>query len=191
MNSVSLGWEIGNRNDGRELYTDAQYRTVARLLAHYLPQGLSQSAVVSHAAIAPGRKTDPLGWDWGRMWREYDRLGDPLAGVQWPTPELAVPAPAPPRVPLEGLHLEPIPVPDRAPITVERGGWLDAYRWAREVAENIGAEVFARRASGTERLVADALERLMPSVARLLPPWLFALVWPLVERAAYRVGQGR
>jgi len=69
VNSESLGWEIANRNDDREPYTEAQYRTVARLLGHYLPQGLGIGDVVSHAQVAPLRKTDPMGWDWPRMWR--------------------------------------------------------------------------------------------------------------------------
>jgi hypothetical protein len=77
INTESLGWEIGNRNDGRELYTAAQYRTVARLLAHYLPQGIGPVAVLTHAQIAPGRKTDPLGWDMARMWGEYGDLASP------------------------------------------------------------------------------------------------------------------
>ncbi len=100
VNSESLGWEIANRNDGRELYTAAQYQTIAHLLRHYLPQGLDEGDVVSHAMIAPGRKTDPLGWDWERMWALY-----------------ALPAPAvvPEPVGLEMIppNLERILVPDR------------------------------------------------------------------------------
>lgn len=94
VNSESLGWEIGNDNRG-EPYTDAQYEAVADLLRHYLPQGLERDAVVSHAMIAPGRKSDPLGWDWGRMWRlvdpepEWPDVPDPDVGLVAPewTPE--------------------------------------------------------------------------------------------------------
>lgn len=68
VNGASLGWEIANRNDGREPYTDEQYRAVAAALRHYMPQGLARGDVTDHATIAPGRKTDPLGWDWARMW---------------------------------------------------------------------------------------------------------------------------
>ena len=78
VNSESLGWEIANRNDGREAYTDAQYRAVAELLAHYLPQGIARGDVVSHAQVSPGRKTDPLGWDWARMWGLVDHLTSPV-----------------------------------------------------------------------------------------------------------------
>lgn len=91
VNSITLGIEIANRNDG-EPFTDAQYGRVASIVAHYCRQGLSLDDVVSHGAIAAGRKTDPLGWDWerfralvqqqlrvpgsnGRRWLAYDRRG--------------------------------------------------------------------------------------------------------------------
>jgi N-acetylmuramoyl-L-alanine amidase len=69
VNDFSLGWEIANRNDGKESYTDAQYQTLARLGAHYVSQGLPLSAFVSHASVARpvGRKTDPRGFDWKRF----------------------------------------------------------------------------------------------------------------------------
>ena len=66
VNSITLGIEIANRNDG-EPYTDAQYGRVADIVAHYLRQGLSLDDVVSHGAIAEERRTDPLGWDWDRF----------------------------------------------------------------------------------------------------------------------------
>lgn len=66
VNSITLGVEIANRNDG-EPYTDAQYRRVAEIVAHYCRQGLSPNDVVSHGEIAGGRRTDPLGWDWDRF----------------------------------------------------------------------------------------------------------------------------
>lgn len=74
INSASLGWEIANRNDGREEYTEAQYQAVAHLLRHYLPQGLTRSDVVGHHMVDPRRKTDPDGWRWDHMWRLYDAL---------------------------------------------------------------------------------------------------------------------
>ena len=69
VNGFSLGWEIANRNDGREPYTDEQYAAVIRLAAHYVAQGLPLDAFVSHAEIAlpAGRKTDPAGFDWARF----------------------------------------------------------------------------------------------------------------------------
>jgi hypothetical protein len=66
VNSITLGIEIANRNDG-ERYSDAQYRKVADIVAHYCGQGLTLDDVVSHAEIAEGRKTDPVGWDWDRF----------------------------------------------------------------------------------------------------------------------------
>lgn len=66
VNSITLGIEIANRNNG-EPYTDAQYDRVAEIVAHYCGQGLSLDEVVSHQQIAEGRKTDPLGWDWDRF----------------------------------------------------------------------------------------------------------------------------
>ena len=63
VNSITLGIELANRNDG-EPYTDAQYREVAEIVAHYCGQGLSLDDVVSHEQIAEGRKSDPFGWDW-------------------------------------------------------------------------------------------------------------------------------
>jgi N-acetyl-anhydromuramyl-L-alanine amidase AmpD len=63
VNSITLGIEIANRNDG-EPYTDAQYRRVAEIVAHYCRQGLTLDDVVGHEAIAEDRRSDPFGWDW-------------------------------------------------------------------------------------------------------------------------------
>lgn len=86
VNSASIGIEIANRNDGKEPYTDAQYQTVARALAHYLPQGIEREGVLSHAQVAPGRKNDPLGWRWDLMWSYVDRLSR-----DWPEPRIVTP----------------------------------------------------------------------------------------------------
>ncbi len=66
VNDFSLGWELANRNDGKEPFTASQYAAVTRLAAHYMKQGLPLDAFVSHAEIAlpAGRKTDPAGFDW-------------------------------------------------------------------------------------------------------------------------------
>ena len=66
VNSITLGIELANRNDG-EPYTAAQYARVAAIVSHYCAQGLSVDDVVGHEEIAEGRKTDPLGWDWDRF----------------------------------------------------------------------------------------------------------------------------
>lgn len=61
INQYSLGIEIGNMNDGKEKYTEAQYKSVKKILDHYKMQG--DVEVVTHAQISPGRKNDPLGFD--------------------------------------------------------------------------------------------------------------------------------
>jgi N-acetyl-anhydromuramyl-L-alanine amidase AmpD len=66
VNSITLGIEIANRNDG-EPYTDEQYCRVAEIVAHYCRQGLTLDDVVAHSDIAAERRTDPLGWDWNRL----------------------------------------------------------------------------------------------------------------------------
>jgi len=83
VNSITLGIEIANRNDG-EPYTDAQYRRVAAIVAHYCSQGLSLDDVVSHAQISSGRKTDPVDWDWLRF--------RALVREQLLPPQVAIPA---------------------------------------------------------------------------------------------------
>ena len=72
VNDYSVGIEMVNRDDGRDPYTDAQYRAVAgivRLLRTRLT--IPDDRIVSHAQIAlpPGRKCDPLGFDFARLRR--------------------------------------------------------------------------------------------------------------------------
>lgn len=91
VNSITLGIEIANRNDG-EPYTDAQYRRVSAIVAHYCRQGLSLDDVVSHGEIAESRRTDPHGWRWDRFrTMVQDQL--PPAEVSGPYAWLAAPAP--------------------------------------------------------------------------------------------------
>lgn len=66
VNSITLGIELANRNDG-EPYTDAQYQRLAEIVAHYIRQGLTLDDVVSHQTIAADRMTDPVGWNWDRF----------------------------------------------------------------------------------------------------------------------------
>lgn len=79
VNTISLGWEIANRNDGIDPYTDAQYATLARLAAFYVRQGIGLGDFVSHAGVAlpPGRKSDPRGWDWPRFFAQTRSLLPP------------------------------------------------------------------------------------------------------------------
>lgn len=75
-NSFSLGYEIENRGNG-EAYTDAQYEAVSQSVAYDCSlYHIADRWVQSHAAVAlpRGRKTDPKGWDWPRMWRRVDEI---------------------------------------------------------------------------------------------------------------------
>jgi AmpD protein len=61
-------------------YEDAQYATLARLVAELLEAypSLRPDAIVGHSDIAPGRKTDPgMAFEWPRL-RALVRLN--LAG---------------------------------------------------------------------------------------------------------------
>jgi N-acetylmuramoyl-L-alanine amidase-like protein len=111
VNSITLGIEIANRNDG-EPFTDAQYRRVASIVAHYCKQGLSLDDVVGHNQIAQGRKTDPLGWNWN-LFRAM--VQDQL----WPAnvlPNVAVTPSAPARRPPVVAALPaPVAVADASP----------------------------------------------------------------------------
>lgn len=66
VNSCSIGIEIGNMNDGKEKYTEAQYLKVAKIIKHYRKQG--EVDVKSHYDIAPGRKNDPYKFDYCKLW---------------------------------------------------------------------------------------------------------------------------
>ncbi len=75
VNSFSLGWELANRNNGREPYTEAQYRVLTTLAVHYIGQGLPLDAFVSHADVAlpQGRKSDPVGFLWAHFYASVRR----------------------------------------------------------------------------------------------------------------------
>lgn len=88
-NSYMIGIEICNAGDGTEAYTDAQYEAVARTVAYKCAlYGIGDDWVTSHARVAlpVGRKTDPLGWDWARMWQRIDEIRS-----QWPLREWHIP----------------------------------------------------------------------------------------------------
>jgi N-acetyl-anhydromuramyl-L-alanine amidase AmpD len=72
VNDFSVGIEIVNLNDGRDPYTDAQYEAVANIIRHLREQYyLPDSRIVSHEHVArpPGRKSDPKGFDFQRLFR--------------------------------------------------------------------------------------------------------------------------
>jgi hypothetical protein len=68
VNNYSVGIEIVNRDDGTDPYTDVQYEAVARII-HQLRSRytIPDERIVSHAQIAPGRKFDPVGFDFDRL----------------------------------------------------------------------------------------------------------------------------
>lgn len=85
-NSWMMGIEICNNGVG-EAYTDAQYESVAQTVAYNCALfQIPDRDVTSHARVAlpPGRKDDPLGWDWHRMWARVDALR-----AAWPFAPLA------------------------------------------------------------------------------------------------------
>lgn len=156
VNSESLGWEIGNRNDGEEEFTPAQYKAVARLLAHYLPQGLKRRDVVGHYHVSPGRKTDPLGWDWSRMWAEVNALMD-LEPVSIELPEPQRVESMPERVTLPG---GPPKLPDHTYALM--GEPIDEVVW-----------YYAAEGETTESFLCRLMESVLssPDTAWRIPAW--------------------
>ena len=119
VNSVTLGIEIANRNDG-EPYTDAQYRRVAEIVAHYCRQGLSLDDVVSHGEIAAGRRTDPVGWDWDRFHAMVQQRLWPADFLPPLLPTAQAPAPvkeAAPVVPVVASRVAAAPKPPVSAMT--------------------------------------------------------------------------
>jgi AmpD protein len=60
-NDWSIGVSFGNRNDGKEPYTEAQYQKGAELIREMmiLFPHITKDRITTHAIISPGRKTDP------------------------------------------------------------------------------------------------------------------------------------
>lgn len=78
VNEVSLGIELENLNTGEDTYPVAQVLAAAR--AHYRwIVAYGWFPVTSHAAIAPGRKVDPLGFPW-ELYQQY--LQEYIQGVR-------------------------------------------------------------------------------------------------------------
>lgn len=68
VNDFSLGLAFANDNRG-EAYTDSQYQVAALLCVEWMKlfPRITPERITTHAAIAPGRKTDPLGFDMARF----------------------------------------------------------------------------------------------------------------------------
>lgn len=168
VNGVTLGWEIANRNDGEERFTAAQYNALSRAAAHYCRQGLTLDDFVAHAEVSPGRKTDPLGFDWQRFRAGVTALlAAPPFDRRTPEPELAR---IPPPDHLDDLLLEPITVPTREHVlrAAERAGvGKEMLRAGAEVMELLLRDFVAgnegvRKAVGAELLGALRAARAGP-----------------------------
>jgi hypothetical protein len=66
VNGASIGIEVINSQDAK--FTDAQYAALNSLIAN-LKNKYPIKYVLGHDDIAPGRKTDPWGIDWGKVKR--------------------------------------------------------------------------------------------------------------------------
>lgn len=71
LNSVSLGVEIENLNDGVDPYTAYQVDKVADIVVQFYA-AYGRIPVVSHEAVAPGRKTDPYLFPWAAFWGKVE-----------------------------------------------------------------------------------------------------------------------
>lgn len=74
VNDFSVGIEMVNRNDGKEKFTDRQYHSVAHiigLLRSKYGYTIPNSRIIGHTDIAvpKGRKSDPRGFDFARLFR--------------------------------------------------------------------------------------------------------------------------
>ncbi len=65
VNPISIGIELVNLNDGQMEYPKEQVFVCAKLCKYLQAEhGIATKDIVSHADVAPGRKDDPLGFDW-------------------------------------------------------------------------------------------------------------------------------
>lgn len=63
VNNFSIGIELVNANDGIMTYPEAQLESLRSLVVAICKErNISSANVVGHYHIAPGRKTDPLGF---------------------------------------------------------------------------------------------------------------------------------
>lgn len=65
VNAFSIGIELVNANDGKMQYPSPQVTACVDLVAAICQErGITSENVIGHADIAPGRKTDPAGFQW-------------------------------------------------------------------------------------------------------------------------------
>jgi N-acetyl-anhydromuramyl-L-alanine amidase AmpD len=69
VNDFSIGLSFGNKNDGKERYTNEQYLVGAEIVAGWMKKypAIKLDRITTHAVIAPERKTDPLAFDMQRF----------------------------------------------------------------------------------------------------------------------------
>jgi hypothetical protein len=68
VNNYSVGIEIVNLNDGMDPYPEVQYAAVAHIIRQLRTRyTIPDERIVSHRQVAPGRKSDPLGFDFEKL----------------------------------------------------------------------------------------------------------------------------
>jgi hypothetical protein len=70
LNWLAIGIELENRNTGKDPYPAHQLAAAVALARHLVAvHRIPRNQLVRHLDIAPGRKTDPAGLDWGAFVR--------------------------------------------------------------------------------------------------------------------------
>jgi N-acetyl-anhydromuramyl-L-alanine amidase AmpD len=61
LNDFSIGVSFGNRQDGKEVFTEAQYLAGAELVRELMDEypAITLERITTHSAVSPGRKMDP------------------------------------------------------------------------------------------------------------------------------------
>jgi len=65
VNNCSIGIELVNANDGKQVYPKEQVFACAKLCKYLKDEfSVADCDIVGHLDVAPGRKNDPVGFDW-------------------------------------------------------------------------------------------------------------------------------
>ena len=65
VNNCSIGIELVNANTGQMEYPKEQIYACAQLCKYLREEyGVAECDIIGHKDVAPGRKNDPLGFDW-------------------------------------------------------------------------------------------------------------------------------
>lgn len=91
INDVSIGIEMVNLNDGKDIYDSAQYNSCVVLVKSLINKyNIKRENVVTHAQVAlpKGRKTDPFLFPMQKFLNEVFAEADPWAawGTNYPLP---------------------------------------------------------------------------------------------------------